>query len=113
MTQCGDALAHSQEGVLHCASSDRFAGLVGNAASESGPEHEEVAESAFGVGDVTQARVLAEIGAEGGPVLEDADPALASFGDKSGVRGLQRSAEISSEAISGRRACCFQGVCNG
>jgi hypothetical protein len=52
-------------------------------------------------------------GTEVGPVFEDGGSGSACFWDKSGVGGLQRSAEIKFEVISGRRECRSQGRGNG
>ena len=107
LTQSGDPLAHGREGFRHSVSSDRLPGACDGAAPAHGEDKDE-AESVFLAWDVTQGRILAVFGAEGDPSLEDGALGATRLGDNSGVCGLQRSAEISSEAISGRRCCCVQ-----
>jgi hypothetical protein len=108
LTQSGDPLAHGHEGILHCASADRLPGGWGDASAAAEPVDKDEAEAGFEARDVTQGGVRAVLGAEGGPVVEDDALATACLGDNRGVCGLQRSAEISSEAISGRRGSGVQ-----
>lgn len=110
LTQSGDPLAHGQEGVFHRASSDRLPGDGGKSAAVAESVDEEEAEAGLMSRDVTQGGVLAVGLAEEGPIGEDVALVVASLGDNSGVCGLQRSAEVSSEAISGRRG---RGVQDG
>ena len=63
--------------------------------------------------DVTEGRVFAEAGAVGGPILEDGVAGGAGAFDEGGVGDLQRSAEISAEAISGRSGTLRQGAGSG
>jgi hypothetical protein len=107
-TQLGDPRAHGQECVLHCASADSDAGFGGGVLADAEAKDEEVAESGFGRLDVAEARLAVMLGAEVRPVVEDSLASGASFGHESGVCDLQRSAEISNEAISGRSVCGFQ-----
>ena len=108
LTHVGDPLAHGQECCFHSASSDRLAGATGVGAPTPEAEDEEETESGFGVRDVTQGGVLAVLTAEVDPGLEGVDAGAASLGHNRGVSGLQHSAEIRSEAISGRRVCSSQ-----
>lgn len=108
LTQSGDPLAHGHEGILHCASADRLPGGGGDAAAAAQPVDEDETEAGFEARDVTQGGVRAVLGAEERPVIEDDALAASCLGDNRGVCGLQRSAEISSEAISGRRGCGVQ-----
>lgn len=108
LTQSGDPLAHGREGFLHSVSSDRLPGGLSNGATSAHGKDEEEAEAGFLAGDVTQGGIMAVFGAEIDPGLEDGALGAARLGDNRGVCGLQRSAEISCEAISGRRGCCVQ-----
>lgn len=53
-TQEGDARAHCQEGLLHCASADRSTGLLGPQSADSEAEDEEVAEAGLSGKDLTE-----------------------------------------------------------
>jgi hypothetical protein len=108
LTQSGDPLTHGEEGVLHCASSDRLPGGASEDAAAAVTEDEHEAEAGFKALDVTQGGIFAVFLAEDGPILEDATLAVSGLGNSSGVCGLQRRAEVSSKAISGRRVCCVQ-----
>jgi hypothetical protein len=112
-TQHGDARPDGQEGFRHCLSADRSAGLLGPGAADTEAKDKEVAQAGLGVRDVTEGRVMTEGLAEGDPGLEGGETGSASLGDKSGVCGLQRRAEIRTEAISGRRVCRCQGAASG
>ena len=112
-TQDGDPRPDGQEGLRHCLRANRSAGLLGPGAPVAEPEDKEVAEAGFGAGDVGEGRLMTEGLAVGDPRLESGEAGSASRGDKSGVCGLQRSAEISVEAISGRRVCSDHGACSG
>lgn len=59
-TQEGDARAHCQEGLLHCASADRSAGSLGPTAAHSEAKDEEVAEAGLSIGDLTEGWVMTE-----------------------------------------------------
>jgi hypothetical protein len=72
-----------------------------------------MAEAGFGVREVTEGWVKTEGSAVLSPSLEGGEAGSSSFGDESGVCGLQRSAEISVEAILGRRVCSCQGRASG
>ena len=52
--------------------------------------------------DVTEGRLFPEAGAVRGPILEDGVAGGGGALDEGGVGDLQRSAEISAEAVSGR-----------
>lgn len=56
---------------------------------------------------------MTEFFTESCPGLEGGVMGGSSFGDKRGVGGLQRSAEVSMEAIAGCRVCRCQGRGNG
>jgi hypothetical protein len=71
-------------------------------------EDEQEAEPSFEAWDVRQGGLLVVTAAEGGPGGEGVVLGSASLGDDRGVCGLQRSAEISREAISGRSVCGCQ-----
>ena len=94
-TQCGDPRAHRQEDFFHCASSHRFLGRGRDAAPVSHSKDKEVAQLGFKQRDITEGWVLSEVLAESCPGVEDDISGSSSFGDKSGVCGLQRKAEIS------------------
>jgi hypothetical protein len=114
-TQCGDALAHGQEDRRHRIRSDRFAGAGIDSSAQSDGVDEEVAELGLIVPDVTEGAglVLAVLKAEVAPILEVGKSPGSSFGDESGVCGLQSKAEVSLEAISGRSVCAVQGFGSG
>ena len=112
-TQHGDALPDRQEGGLHCFSADRSAGLFGAGATDAQAEDQEVAQAGLRVSDATEGCIMTEGCTEAGPGLEDGRSCCSSLGDNSGVCGLQRSAEISVEAISGRRVCRSHGCGSG
>jgi hypothetical protein len=112
-TQHGDARSNGKEGCLHCTSADRSAGLLGPGATDAEAKHEDVAQAGLRVVDVTEGWVKTEGPTEGDPGLEGGEAGVASLGDNSGVCGLQRSAEISVEAISGRRVCITHGEGRG
>jgi hypothetical protein len=112
-TQCGDPLAHGQEGVLHRARAHRLAGLGGKAPADAEAKHEEVGQPGFGQGDITEGWLLAMVMAESGPQGKDRGTGLPGFGDECTVSDLQRKAEISVEAIIGCRCCCCQGHGSG
>ena len=87
--------------------------MQGPQSADSEAEDEEVAEAGFGGRDSTEGCVMTEFATEGCPGLEGGGTGISSLGDKSGVCGLQRNAEISVEAIPGRRVCRCQGRGNG
>jgi hypothetical protein len=111
-TQCGDARADGQEGGRYCSRSDKLASLAGRATEVEGID-KDVAKAGFHVGESTEGGGVPIAGAEVSPVVEDGCSGRARFGDKSCVGGLQRSAEIKFEVISGRRMCRCQGRGNG
>ena len=113
LTQCGNPRAHCQEDVLHCASSHRFAGRVRDTAPVAEAEDKEVAQPCFEQRDSAEGWMVSEFFAEAGPGAKDFVSGCSSFGDKSGVSGVQRSAEISCEFISGRSERCCQGSGSG
>ena len=108
-TQHGDARAHGKEGFRHCVRADRSAGLLGAGAADTETKDEDVAETGLKVRDVTEGWLMTEGCAVRDPRLEGGETGSSSFGDKRGVCGLQRSAEIRVEAIAGRRVCCRHG----
>lgn len=108
-TQDGDPRPDGQGGLRHCLRANRSAGLLGPGASVAEAEDKEVA----GAGDVGEGRLMTEGLAVGDPSRESGEAGSASRGDRSGVCGLQRSAEISVEAISGRRVCSDHGAGSG
>ena len=112
-TQCGDPLAHGQERVLHCASSQRLASLGGESVAVAHGVDKEVGDFGFVQRDITEGRMFPEAGAGGGPILEDGVAGGAGAFDEGGVGDLQRSAEISAEAISGRSGTLHQGAGSG
>jgi hypothetical protein len=111
-TQCGDARAHGQEGARYSSRSDKLAGLAGRSTEAEGID-KDVAQAGFHVGESTEGSGVPVAGAKVGPGFEDSCPGISSFGDESSVGGLQRSAEIKFEVISGRRECRCQGRGNG
>ena len=112
-TQVGDPLAHSEEELRHCISSDRLAGLLGHMPPLLGSEDKEIAEAGFRVWDGFECRGRPQFSTEGDPPLEGTESSGSSSGHNSGVCGLQRSPEISSEAICGRSNLCCQGSGRG
>jgi len=69
---------------------------------------EEETQTGFWVWHVLQGGVMAVQVAEASPVVEDDVTGGSGFGDQGRAGDLQRSAEMRSEAISGRRVCMSQ-----
>ena len=76
-------------------------------------EDKEVAQPSFLQWDITEGWRAPVFSAELGPALEDVAAAAASLGDESCFCGVQRRAEISKEAISGRKGSWRQGCGSG
>lgn len=87
--------------------------MGGSALSLTQAKDEEVAEPCFKEWDITEGWGSSVGPAEVFPLVKDGEAPGASLGAKSGVSGVQRKAEISCEAISGRRGSCFQGFGSG
>ena len=68
-TQVGEPLAHRQEGLIHCASSDAVAGLAAGSVAVGEGEH--VAELVLLTADITEGRVFPAGLAESDPGVED------------------------------------------
>jgi hypothetical protein len=89
--------------------------LAGGAEAPASAEgvDKEVAQAGLLLGDGAEARVVAMLLAEIGPVLEDDGAGVASLGDPGLLGSVQRSAEISAELISGLSVSSVQGCGNG
>ena len=106
-TQVGDALADGQEYLVHCRSADRVVGTSLSAVSEG--EDEQVAGPGFGVSDFTEGAGDSEGAAEADPVGKGAVLLGHGFGYVGMGGDVERSAEVSAEAISVGRVCSCHG----
>ncbi len=110
-TQVGDALAHRQEGFIHCVSSDRLVGLSCSSVAQT--EHEEVGELGLLSLEITEGRQDIVSHAEVAPHGKDLVLGAQVLGGDGSGGCLERKAKVSLEAVSVGRCSSFQGFCCG
>ena len=106
-THVGEPRADGNEGLVHCISTDRLAGLAGLSVAET--EDEEVTEALVGVVDVMEGTGDPKFSAEGQPLSKDLVVGGTSLCTSAGLGNSQRRAEISSECRVGSRCRRVQG----